>query len=269
MGFGGIQEIDSDVGATIGGIFGMSSLGHEIGSYTGGLIDSAFGWDKNKERVSGQDLASMALKNRLERYQKALQTGMAYQPQSQAIAQAGATAMENIKSMMGGNVGATISAFSRVNRGTGRNLNELYGQMSNEGLRMNELIEKITNGLYLKEQGVNRYYEQQQWATDAAATNDRNANMNVGITELANKAQDWWKNRQAKKPDGTTPYTTPASITDNSAATFDRGTNPFTGGAYEGAKTDWSKYNGAPLKQDSLMGTGLNDVGGNIFNVTE
>jgi len=76
----------------------------------------------------------------LQQQKRGLETGSAYAPQQAAITQQGLGAINAVTGVAGGDVGATIDAIAKVNRGTGRTMNELYGGMNQENVQLQGLI---------------------------------------------------------------------------------------------------------------------------------
>ena len=97
----------------------------------------------------------------LERKRKMLESGQYYQPEQDAIKQQGKQAMNTITSLTGGNIGATINAINAVNRSTGRNLNQLYGNMSLESMRLQNLTGSIIESMAQRKQRVQEYAQDQ------------------------------------------------------------------------------------------------------------
>lgn len=99
-----------------------------------------------------------SLKQRL----RSIQSGSAYDPQRSAIAQQGLSAMDAATSVTGGDIGATIDALSKINRGTGRTQNELLGSMTQEGLQLSNLIANTAKSM------ADRSYQVTGWEKSQA-----------------------------------------------------------------------------------------------------
>ena len=72
----------------------------------------------------------------LDRKRTLMESGNYFLPQQQEIKQQGRGAMNTIAKLTHGDIGATVNALQGVQRSTGRNFNELYGQMGMEALKM-------------------------------------------------------------------------------------------------------------------------------------
>jgi hypothetical protein len=175
-----IMALGQTLGGIAGGIGGTllgipPPVGAAIGGGLGGLIDAGVSQGKaNNAPLPLEDFRQTQLLADLARKRRALESGAAYQPQQDTLRQAGLQTQENIKGVTGGDVGATVGALMGVNRGTGRGLNELYGSMSMEGLKMSDLMKEMTENIakrrleiqaYQKAQLMTQAGQQQQDAT--------------------------------------------------------------------------------------------------------
>lgn len=149
------------VGNLIGDITGGGKKGSSGGSNwitdllfpgmeAAGMISSSIAKKKAlRNSPSPVDYNQQLMLNNLRDKQRSLESGAAYLPQQEAIKEAGRSTANAATRLSGGNVGATIGALNRINRSTGRNLNELYGNMSMEGLQMtnimNQLVQQMAN----------------------------------------------------------------------------------------------------------------------------
>ena len=134
-------------------------IGAGIGMIAGGFEDSA---KKKREAANPLPLTDpyqIQMLNDLKRKQKSLETGVAYQPQQDLIKQAGNKAMDNIVKISGGNVGTAVASLNAAQRATGKNMNELFGEMSAESFKMEELLEIQT---YQKSQAETTAANKQQ-----------------------------------------------------------------------------------------------------------
>lgn len=139
--------LGSGIGAIAGtAISGGNPMGGMIGSTLGGLIEGGIKGNKAKNiNIPLNDPTQINYLNSLLLKQKALESGTAYQSQQDAIRLAGKEAMDIAGRQAGGDYGAMVSALKNINRSTGRNLNELFGTMGLEALKMSSLIGEQTN----------------------------------------------------------------------------------------------------------------------------
>jgi len=131
------MALGSVLGGIAGGVIGSipslgigAPAGFAMGSAIGGGIEGAI----QKKKAEGMEIPSVTplqtqLYEEIRSRRKAMEAGTMYQPQQQAIQQTGQGAMRSAVQATGGDIGATISALQKIQRGTGRSLNELYGQM--------------------------------------------------------------------------------------------------------------------------------------------
>jgi hypothetical protein len=87
-----------------------------------------------------------------------------YQPQQDAIMQMGAQGINRAVRATGGDIGSTMMAIKSINRGTGRNLNELYGGMMNQSVNLLGQQASITDALAKQSFSVDMYEKQQAMA---------------------------------------------------------------------------------------------------------
>jgi hypothetical protein len=180
-------------GNIIGGILGAglgtlanpgagTSAGWALGSSVGGVAEGLAGWGKaNNMQLPQVDPRQRLLYDEIARKRRALETGVFYQPQQDVIRQAGAQGMQTAAGITGGDVGATVSALGQINRGTGRNLNELYNQMQQQSLGL--LQQQIPLGQKIAEQiWAQKAYEKQAALTNAATVlKESMEGLNAGI----------------------------------------------------------------------------------------
>lgn len=161
------------LGGALGGIpsLGMGTgMGYALGSGIGGVVEGQALWGKAQNKQIPETDPRMALLfNEIRQKKAGLESGQFYQPQQDMIRQAGAQALGTAAGITGGDIGATVSALGAINRGTGRNLNELYGGMMNQSLNMGQQEQAIAQYLAgMRYQS--RAYEQQQAMAHAAQT---------------------------------------------------------------------------------------------------
>jgi len=164
MPIGAIAGIAGGLISSIAGLFkkggsgGGSSGGNNSwltnllfpGMMAAGAIKSGIAKKKaNAMNVPLVDYNQQMMLNQMKQKQASLESGAAYLPQQEAIKQQGLSAQNAVLRSTGGDVGATVEALSRINRSTGRNMNELYGNMSMEGLQMtgvmNQLVQQMAD----------------------------------------------------------------------------------------------------------------------------
>jgi len=174
-------------GAIVGGILGAalgggSPLGYALGSGVGGAIEGGMLWNKaNNKQISETDPRTRLLYDEIVRKRKGLESGQLYQPQQDAIRQAGAQTMQTAAGVTGGDIGATVSALRGINRSTGRNLNELYGQMMGQSTNLLGQQTAVDQMLYNWNYQKQAYEKQQAMAHAAQTLQDSMANTNAVI----------------------------------------------------------------------------------------
>ena len=142
-------------------------IGAGIGMIAGGFEDSA---KKKREAANPLPLTDpyqIQMLNDLKRKQKSLETGAAYQPQQDLIKQAGNKAMDNIVKISGGNVGTAVASLNAAQRATGKNMNELFGEMSAESFKMEELMNDLTTKISNRQLEIQKYQKSQAETTAA------------------------------------------------------------------------------------------------------
>jgi uncharacterized protein YcfJ len=179
-------------GAIVGGILGGAlgsvipgagtALGYSLGSGIGGLVEGGMMWNKaNNKQISETDPRTRLLYDEIVRKRKGLESGQLYQPQQDAIRQAGAQTMQTAAGVTGGDIGATVSALRGINRSTGRNLNELYGQMMGQSTNLLGQQTAADQMLYNWNYQKQAYEKQQAMAHAAQTLQDSMANTNAVI----------------------------------------------------------------------------------------
>lgn len=184
------------IGSIVGGVLGAAlgggnPLGYALGSGVGGALEGGMLWNKaNKTQISETDPRTRLLYDEIVRKRKGLESGQLYQPQQDAIRQAGAQTMQTAAGVTGGDIGATVSALRGINRSTGRNLNELYGQMMGQSTNLLGQQTAVDQMLYNWNYQKQAYEKQQAMAHAAQTLKDSMANTNAVIAsrgdELSN-----------------------------------------------------------------------------------
>jgi hypothetical protein len=128
--------------------------------------------------------------NDLKRKQRSLETGTADQAQQDMIKQAGTKAMDNIVKLSGGNIGVATSQINAAQRATGKNMNELFSQMSAESFKMDELMEGLVGKIANRKLEIQAYEKGQ--ANVTAAQNKQNVMQNLMAAYAKNP--DMFKN---------------------------------------------------------------------------
>jgi len=127
---------------------------------------------KNKNNLPLTDPAQVDYLAALKRKQRALDTGTMYQPQQDLIRGAGAKAQSNLLKLTGGDIGASVAGVNAVNRSTGRNLNELFGEMGLEGLKMNDMVGSLIDKIAQRKLEIQAYQKGQQMVSSAQTKQD-------------------------------------------------------------------------------------------------
>lgn len=180
-------------GAIIGGILGgavaglatggtATGLGYALGSGIGGAIEGQALWSKaQKNKIPESDPRLALLFNEIRQKRAGLESGQMYQPQQDMIRQAGAQALGTAAGITGGDIGATVSALGAINRGTGRNLNELYGGMMNQSVNMMQQEQALAQYLAGMRYQSRAYDQQQQMANAAQTLQNGMQNLNAVV----------------------------------------------------------------------------------------
>jgi hypothetical protein len=100
--------------------------------------------------------------DKLKNQQDLMESGQYFAAPKADIMQRGQEAINAVSRVTGGDIGATITGINRVNRGTGRNLNELYGQMSIEGLKLQQVIGGLQSSMAKRRLGIQMYQEREK-----------------------------------------------------------------------------------------------------------
>jgi hypothetical protein len=163
------MAIGSAIGGTLGGIIGAiptfgigTGAGAAAGAALGGAIEGGVKWSQaNKQTIDPTDIRQQQLLNEIIRKRKMLESGAMYSPQQEAISQMGLSAMNRAQRASGGNIGATMQAFAQAQRGTGRALNELYGNMMGQSVNMMGMQGQLTQEMANRILGLQMYNKQQ------------------------------------------------------------------------------------------------------------
>ena len=112
---------------------------------------------------------------------KALETGTAYAPQMSAISQSGAQAIRAAQNL-GSDSGMMLSALSGINRSTGRNMNEMFGQMSQEGVQLSNLMNNLTQQMANRQYQISMADKLQRLAASKQAMKESQQNLMTGLS---------------------------------------------------------------------------------------
>lgn len=150
-------------GLALGGNPATAAAGYSIGSGVGGLAEGMI----QQKKAEGMDIMGVTpqqtqLLEDIRMRRRAMDAGTMYQPQQRSIMQTGQGAMREAVKATGGDTGATISALQKISRGTGRSLNELYGQMMNVGTQTLGLENQLVTDMANREYALSAYAQQQQ-----------------------------------------------------------------------------------------------------------
>ena len=168
-------------GAVVGGPPGAAA-GYTLGSGVGGAIGAGIDTKKAQDKqIPMSDPNQTSLLNEIIAKRKRLEAGSMYQPQQDTIMQAGAYGMNRAVRATGGDVGSTIKALSLINRGTGRNLNELYGNMMNQSVNMLQLQQAQTQAIENRSLGLQMYDKTQAMGDATKRLSDSKANINSAL----------------------------------------------------------------------------------------
>jgi hypothetical protein len=148
----------------------LASLGAGLGNEVQGIADTG---KAKKDKLPLEDPYQIGLMNDLKRKQKSLENGTAYQSQQDLVKQAGYKAMDNIVKITGGNIGTTVAALNSAQRATGKNMNELFTEMSEEGFKMDTLMEDLVSKIANRKLQIQGYEKSQ--ANVTAAQEKQNA----------------------------------------------------------------------------------------------
>lgn len=148
----------------------MSALGTSAGA---NAIQSTV-WKNRANRINVplEDPQQVAFLNDLMMKRRALETGTAYAPQQQEIAGVGVNAMSRVGSYAGGDIAGTVAAMGNISRGTQGQLNKLYGNMSVEGLQMNELLMKMIQQMAQRRYALQQTEKDRLYGMSAQAEKD-------------------------------------------------------------------------------------------------
>ena len=172
----------SIIGGILGGVggsfVGSPQAGYALGSSLGGIIDGGNKWRKaNQMQIAPTDPRQTQLLNEIIRKRRALEAGTMYQPQQDAISQQGAYAMNRVARASGGDINATIQALNMINRGTGRNMNELYGQMMGQSMNMMGIQNQLAQMIGAREYQTQAYNKAQAMGDSARILQNSMANL--------------------------------------------------------------------------------------------
>ena len=173
--------VGEGVGLGIGLLPGMQPFIPELisgGGALGGMVGGSIQQNKaGKMDVPLTDPLQVDYMNTLLRKQKSLDNGTAWQPQQDLIRSTGSKAQDNVLKLAGGNIGNAVGNVINVNRSTGKNLNELFGEQSLEGLKMQALIGDVVDKISARKLSVQAYKQQQ--AMTAATQEKQDALKNL------------------------------------------------------------------------------------------
>jgi hypothetical protein len=145
---------------------------------------------KDKNELPLTDPYQINMLNDLKRKQRSLETGTADQAQQDMIKQAGTKAMDNIVKLSGGNIGVATSQINAAQRATGKNMNELFSQMSAESFKMDDLMEGLVGKIANRKLQIQAYEKAQ--ANVTSAQNKQNVMQNLMAAYAKNP--DMFKN---------------------------------------------------------------------------
>lgn len=209
--FGSI--IGSGAGLAVSGLTGLPpSLTVPLGQAGGNLIQGAI--DGNKAKLPpltdpsqmAQMVAYRQIADELKNKQKALESGATYLPQQESIKQTGQNAMAKVL-QSGGSTGATLAGLSFLNRGTGRNLNDLYttmtgqaNQMSLQGLRVQQLMSDLNDRMATRKLNLQSYKYSQDLANAMNMQKSGMEGLNAVLADKSGKIDNLFNPQQTIPP---------------------------------------------------------------------
>lgn len=172
----------SNLGSTISNLL---LPGLSIGSNAMGLIKA----NRDKKQAEAMvvpetDWRQQEVYDTIKQKMAAIESGSAYDPQRSAIAQQGLSAMNAATSVTGGDIGATIDALSKIQRGTGRTQNELFASTTQEGLQLSNLLSNVVKSMADRSYQVTGW-EKRQALADAMKRKQQYAqNLTTAATDV-------------------------------------------------------------------------------------
>jgi hypothetical protein len=197
----------SIVGGILGGIggatIGQPQLGFAVGSGIGGAIEGQSKWKKAQGmNIDSVDPRMQLLLNEIQQKRRSLEAGTMYRTQQDAIRSMGAGAMRRATSATGGDIGSLVQALNLINRGTGRNLNELYGTMAQQSLNMIPLEGQYGIDAANRKYQVQAYDKQQAMGHSARVTQNAMSSLYGAIGSertgaVIDNIMNTWKQKRA------------------------------------------------------------------------
>lgn len=176
---------------TVGGLLSMTGVGTIPGillnlgtSLFGGIASRSLQKKAESATVPLQNFQQQQFLNQLQEQRRALQTGTANMAQQEAIQQQGALATQNALRASGGDIGTAIWALNRINRSTGRGLNELYSGMSGQAMQMMGLLGQTTQAMANREYQIKGMDRAQKLAEATQARKDFGENLMGTLKQL-------------------------------------------------------------------------------------
>jgi len=170
-------------------------------SIFGGIASRSLQKKAESVTVPLQNFQQQQFLNQLQEQRRALQTGTANMAQQEAIQQQGALASQNALRASGGDIGTAIWALNRINRSTGRGLNELYSGMSGQAMQMMGLLGQTTQAMANREYQIKGMDRAQKLAEATQARKDFGENLMGTLGKLTSDV-DWSSlfNRNTAQP---------------------------------------------------------------------
>lgn len=156
------------IGGGAGAAGGASLLGGLGGGAGSAIASGALGAGqliqglRQKKKAEGLtpppvDPQVQAMLDEINRKRKSIETGSAFQTGIREVEQLGASTMEGLKGVTGGNVGGTIAAFMKAQRGTGTNINKVLGQADQMNQYFTGLATDLTNRIAQRKLDLRMY----------------------------------------------------------------------------------------------------------------
>ena len=184
-----------------GGLTAIPGILLSLGtSLFGGIASRSLQKKAESATVPLQNFQQQQFLNQLQEQRRALQTA-ANMAQQEAIQQQGALASQNALRASGGDIGTAIWALNRINRSTGRGLNELYSGMSGQAMQMMGLLGQTTQAMANREYQIKGMDRAQKLAEATQARKDFGENLMGTLGKLTSDV-DWSSlfNRNTAQP---------------------------------------------------------------------
>ena len=173
------MSIGSSIGTVAGALTG-SPAGAAIGGSIGDGIESAItaGRARKMDVPQTDPLQTQVLAD-LQRKMKAIEVGTFGMGAQNAITQSAARSQNAITRMTSGDIGASVQGLQRVQAGAGRATNELFDNLSLEGLRLQQLAQSQANLIAERKRQLQQFEQDRLYAQAAATGRDATQNISA------------------------------------------------------------------------------------------